>query len=52
VEETITVTRAEDHGMKKCIRCWKYWDQVGSNAEHPELCERCTKVVLDWSSSR
>jgi isoleucyl-tRNA synthetase len=46
-EETITVTRAEDHGMKKCIRCWKYWDHVGSHAEHPELCERCTKVVLD-----
>ena len=47
-EETITVTRAEDHGMKKCVRCWKYWDHVGSHAEHPELCERCTKVVLDW----
>jgi isoleucyl-tRNA synthetase len=47
-EETITVTRAEDHGMKKCVRCWKYWDHVGSNAEHPELCDRCTKVVLDW----
>jgi isoleucyl-tRNA synthetase len=49
-EETITVTRAEDHGMKKCIRCWKYWDQVGSHAEHPELCERCTKVVLNWQA--
>jgi len=49
-EGTITVTRAdsEDHGMKKCIRCWKYWDHVGSHAEHPELCDRCTKVVLDW----
>ena len=46
-EETITVTRAEDHGMKKCVRCWKYWDHVGSHAEHPELCERCTKVVVD-----
>ena len=46
-EETITVTRAEDHGMKKCVRCWKYYDHVGSHAEHPELCDRCTKVVLD-----
>jgi isoleucyl-tRNA synthetase len=45
-EETITVTRAEDHGMQKCVRCWKYWDHVGSHAEHPELCDRCTKVVL------
>jgi isoleucyl-tRNA synthetase len=48
-EETITVTRAEDHGMKKCVRCWKYYDHVGSHAEHPELCDRCTKVVLDWT---
>jgi isoleucyl-tRNA synthetase len=48
-EEAITVTRAEDHGMKKCVRCWKYWDHVGSHAEHPELCDRCTKVVLDWT---
>jgi isoleucyl-tRNA synthetase len=46
-EETITVTRAEDHGMKKCVRCWKYWDHVGSHADHPELCDRCTKVVLN-----
>jgi isoleucyl-tRNA synthetase len=45
--QTITVTRAEDHGMKKCVRCWKYYDHVGSHAEHPELCERCTKVVLN-----
>ncbi|HEX4139221.1 MAG TPA: isoleucine--tRNA ligase, partial [Candidatus Methylacidiphilales bacterium] len=45
--ETITVTRAEDHGMKKCVRCWKYWDHVGSHADHPELCDRCTKVVLN-----
>jgi isoleucyl-tRNA synthetase len=46
-EETITVTRAEDHGMKKCVRCWKYWDHVGSDPQHPELCDRCTKVVLE-----
>jgi len=46
-EETIIVTRAEDHGMKKCVRCWKYYDHVGSHAEHPDLCDRCTKVVVD-----
>jgi isoleucyl-tRNA synthetase len=49
-EETITVTRAEDHGMKKCVRCWKYWDAVGSHAEHPELCARCTDVVINWKA--
>jgi len=47
-EETITVTRAEDHGMKKCIRCWKYYDHVGSNPEHPELCDRCTNVMVNF----
>ena len=49
-EETITVSRAEDHGMKKCVRCWKFWapETVGTNAEHPELCERCTNVVLNF----
>jgi len=49
-EETIAVTRAEDHGMKKCVRCWKYWDHVGGidKANHPDLCDRCTKVVLNW----
>jgi isoleucyl-tRNA synthetase len=48
-EETITVTRAEDHGMKKCVRCWKYWDHIGQvdKENHPELCDRCTKVVLN-----
>ena len=46
-EETIIVMAAKDHDMKKCVRCWKYWDHVGSNPEHPELCDRCTKVVVD-----
>jgi isoleucyl-tRNA synthetase len=46
-EETITVTAAKDHDMKKCVRCWKYWDHVGSDPTHPELCDRCTKVVVD-----
>jgi isoleucyl-tRNA synthetase len=47
-EERITVTRAEEHGAKKCVRCWKYWDVVGSDPRHPELCERCTGVVLGF----
>ncbi|HTH67737.1 MAG TPA: isoleucine--tRNA ligase [Rhodanobacter sp.] len=25
----------------KCIRCWHRRDDVGSHAEHPELCGRC-----------
>ena len=48
-DTSITVTRAEDHGMKKCVRCWKYWDKIGQVDEknHPDLCDRCTHVVLN-----
>jgi isoleucyl-tRNA synthetase len=45
-EESIIVTRAEEQGMKKCVRCWKYWDKVGSEAAHLGLCLRCTGVVV------
>jgi isoleucyl-tRNA synthetase len=30
---------------KKCVRCWNLRSSVGSNSEHPDLCERCSKVV-------
>jgi isoleucyl-tRNA synthetase len=30
---------------KKCGRCWNYSEAVGSDGEHPELCERCLPVV-------
>ena len=48
-DSEITVTRAEDHGMKKCVRCWKYYEpeKIGTHLEHPDLCDRCTKVVVD-----
>jgi isoleucyl-tRNA synthetase len=30
---------------KKCVRCWNFFDSLGSDPEHPEICVRCTKVV-------
>ena len=32
----------------KCLRCWGYFDPkvMGSSEKHPELCPRCTPVVL------
>ena len=30
---------------KKCARCWRYRSYVGTSAAHPELCDRCEKVV-------
>src|SRR5690348_14100930 len=29
----------------KCVRCWHHRDDVGANAEHPELCGRCVENV-------
>lgn len=29
----------------KCERCWTYSKTVGSDSEHPTLCERCCKAV-------
>ncbi len=33
----------------KCIRCWKFLPDVGSNPEHPEVCGRCSDVVRESS---
>lgn len=29
----------------KCVRCWHHREDVGGNAEHPELCGRCIENV-------
>ncbi len=29
----------------KCSRCWRHLPDVGSHADHPELCTRCHDVV-------
>jgi len=29
----------------KCDRCWNYWPSVGSDSQHPDLCDRCVEVV-------
>ncbi|MCI1951180.1 MAG: isoleucine--tRNA ligase [Clostridiales bacterium] len=39
---SITVKHAEG---QKCARCWVYSDEVGKNADHPDLCERCAHVI-------
>ena len=30
---------------KKCVRCWHQREEVGSNTEHPELCNRCIENI-------
>lgn len=38
----VDVTRAQG---EKCGRCWQRLPSVGKSATHPELCERCARVV-------
>ena len=38
----VEISKAEG---QKCERCWTYSDTVGSDAEHPTLCARCSKIV-------
>ncbi|MFA5519286.1 MAG: isoleucine--tRNA ligase [Spirochaetota bacterium] len=30
---------------KKCVRCWNFFDELGSDPAHKELCDRCTGIV-------
>ena len=39
---TIAVKLSE---AAKCVRCWNHDGHVGEDAEHPELCPRCARVV-------
>jgi isoleucyl-tRNA synthetase len=36
----------------KCVRCWHHRADVGSNAEHPELCGRCVQNVAGDGEQR
>jgi len=42
-DEIWVSVNASDH--TKCVRCWHYRDDVGSNSTHPELCGRCIDNV-------
>ena len=36
----------------KCVRCWHYRDDVGSHADHPELCNRCIGNIQNPGEDR
>jgi isoleucyl-tRNA synthetase len=48
-EMAIKVTPSEH---EKCIRCWHYLEDVGSNPEHPEICGRCVENVSGAGETR
>ncbi len=43
--EGVAVVVEKAHG-EKCERCWIYSTELGSHAEHPTLCPRCTQVLV------
>jgi len=40
---TVGVARAAG---TKCVRCWGYTTDAGADDRHPELCARCTPIVI------
>lgn len=38
--------------LPKCVRCWHHSAELGSHAEHPELCGRCYSNVYENGESR
>ena len=41
-EASATVTKTP---YQKCARCWRHREYVGNSKTHPDLCDRCEKVV-------
>jgi isoleucyl-tRNA synthetase len=39
------IVTAEKSRHPKCQRCWNWWESVGKNAEHPDLCKRCVEAI-------
>ena len=49
LEFSIRVTAS---GHDKCVRCWHHREDVGSSAEHPQLCGRCIENVTGSGEQR
>jgi isoleucyl-tRNA synthetase len=41
-EPSAAVTKT---AYQKCARCWRHREYVGKSKAHPDLCDRCEKVV-------
>jgi isoleucyl-tRNA synthetase len=47
-EASATVTKTK---FGKCARCWRHREYVGKSKTHPDLCDRCERVVETLSTS-
>ncbi len=48
---SVLVSLAKAEGQK-CERCWHWETDVGVNPEHPTICARCVKAVLENTPGR
>ena len=48
-ELALIVTPSEE---EKCVRCWHYRADVGSDPEHPEICGRCVENIFGDGETR
>ena len=44
--------RVQPSSHRKCVRCWHHRADIGSVAEHPELCGRCVTNLAEPGESR
>ena len=45
----VSLKRSE---ANKCVRCWHFIDDVGSNDQHPEVCGRCISNISGAGEAR
>ncbi len=43
--ESGLAVKVEPAAGKKCLRCWMYTEDVGSDPDHPDLCARCAAIL-------
>ncbi len=36
---------AKKSSYQKCARCWNYWESVGAESGHADLCKRCIETI-------
>ena len=52
LEEGEMVLQVTPSEHEKCVRCWHYRADVGSDPEHPEICGRCVENVCGAGETR
>jgi isoleucyl-tRNA synthetase len=46
-DESLGIEAKVEHAPgKKCARCWMWFEDVGIDQSHPEICSKCVKNIL------